>query len=195
MVIELSRRRNDDKLFLIVLVGGGLFALVNFVRQHLWIFLIISGCVLLFLGVGLYFYLKRINDKKMAYLRSGIEDIDKMDGEEFEKFLEAVFIKMGYIVERTPYSKDYGADLIVYKNKNKTAIQAKRYSNNVGVLAIQEITAARGHYRCQKGMVITNSYFTKQARELARTNGIILWDREALIKEIANIKKIRIEAS
>jgi restriction system protein len=117
-------------------------------------------------------------------LKSGINEIDNMIGEDFEKFLEALFITKGYKVLRTPTSGDFGADLIIQKGNMKTAVQAKRYSDKVGLSAVQEIVAALSHYKCQTGMVVTNNYFTQQAQKLALSNNISLWSREELIKEI-----------
>jgi HJR/Mrr/RecB family endonuclease len=34
-------------------------------------------------------------------------------------------------------------------------------------------------------MVVTNSHFTSAARELAAANGVILWDRPVLVRELA----------
>ncbi len=56
-----------------------------------------------------------------------IEDVDQLDGYEFEDFLKNLFIKMGYQVEQTRLSGDQGADLVVVKFGEKTVIQAKRY--------------------------------------------------------------------
>ncbi|NLO42023.1 MAG: restriction endonuclease, partial [Bacteroidales bacterium] len=53
-------------------------------------------------------------------IASRIDDIDIMDGKAFEKYLEALFKKLGYRVERTRYLGDYGADLVVFKNGVKT---------------------------------------------------------------------------
>ena len=39
-------------------------------------------------------------------------------------------------------------------------------------------------YNADKCMVITNSYFTKGARELAKAAGVILWDRTILREKI-----------
>lgn len=90
--------------------------------------------------------------------KSGIDDIDKMDGKTFEKYLEALFLKLGYRVERTRYVGDYEADLVTAKNGVKTIIQAKRYKKKVGVKAVQEAVAAKGYYQCDKAMVVTNSH-------------------------------------
>ena len=125
---------------------------------YFWAFLLAFALIKLLLRL---WETKRLAD-------SGINEIDIMDGKTFEKYLEVLFRKLGYKVERTRYVGDYGADLVVWKNGIKTVIQAKRYKKNVGVKAIQEAVAAKGYYSCDKAMVVTNSVYTKQATELAR---------------------------
>lgn len=116
--------------------------------------------------------------------RSGLDDIDRMDGKVFEKYLEAVFRKRGYKVLRTRYVGDYGADLVIEKDGLKTVVQAKRHKGKVGVKAVQEVVASKGYYDCDRAMVVTNSLYTDQARELAKANGVELWDRDDLIREL-----------
>jgi restriction system protein len=127
--------------------------------------------------------------EKERLIKSGISDIDKMDGKLFEKYLEVLFERLGYKVERTKYIGDYGADLIIQKNGIKTVVQAKRYNGKVRVRAIQEAVGAKGYYSCDRAMVITNSYFTKQAKELADKNGVEIWDRKELVKNLLKVKK------
>lgn len=124
---------------------------------------------------------KRIRNRKLVSSR--IREIDSMNGETFEYFLQAHFEKMGYKVKMTPKSSDYGADLILIKDDIKTVVQAKRYKGKVGVAAIQQAYASMGYYKASRCMVITNSYYTSQARTLAKKNGVILWDRETLIRK------------
>jgi restriction system protein len=76
--------------------------------------------------------------------RSGIYDIDRMDGRTFEHYLRTMFARHGYKVEVTKYRGDFGADLILRRDGSKVAVQAKRASKNVGVRAIQEAVAAKG---------------------------------------------------
>lgn len=149
---------------------------------QLWYIWLILGLVLL--GKIIFYLLEK---QKLA--KSGIADIDSMDGKRFEKYLEVLFERLGYKVERTRYIGDYGADLVTQKNGQKTVIQAKRHKNNVGIKAIQEAVAAKGYYNCDKAMVVTNSYFTNQAKELAVKNGVELWDRKDLIRNLLNIKE------
>lgn len=127
--------------------------------------------------------------EKQRLSKSGIDEIDKMDGRTFEKYLEVLFNKLGYRVEMTKYIGDYGADLITNKDGNKTVIQAKRFKNKVNIKAVQEAVAAKGVYGCSQAMVVTNSYYTRQARELARANDVKLWDRQDLANALLSIKK------
>jgi HJR/Mrr/RecB family endonuclease len=109
-----------------------------------------------------------------------IDDVDQLEGYEFEAFLRELYSKMGYQVEQTRLSGDQGADLVVVKFGEKCVIQAKCYSGNVGNYAVQEIVAACSLYQAHKGMVVTNSYFTSAAIELAQANGVELVDRGGL---------------
>lgn len=42
------------------------------------------------------------------------------------------------------------------------------------------------YYHANIGIVLTNRYFTRNAKELADAIGVILWDRESLENLIAN---------
>jgi HJR/Mrr/RecB family endonuclease len=109
-----------------------------------------------------------------------INDIDRIDGYEFERVLKELFKKMGYHVIHTSLSNDQGADLIVEKFGVKTVIQAKNWQDNVTNKGVQEVYAAIKHYDAQKAMVISSSGFTQSARELARSTDVTLWDRSIL---------------
>lgn len=110
-----------------------------------------------------------------------LPNIDSLNGFEFENFLSRLFLQMGYRVQSTKLSGDQGADLIISKYNEKIAVQAKRYNNNkVNNRAVQEVVASIAHYGANKGMVVTNSHFTKSAIELAKSNQIQLIDGNEL---------------
>lgn len=113
-----------------------------------------------------------------------INTVDRMDGLEFEEFLYELFTQMGYTAIKTKASNDQGADLLIEKFREKTVVQAKRYESNVGNRAVQEVVSARAHYRSDDAMVVTNSYFTKQAKDLAKSNNVKLVDRDLLQQHI-----------
>jgi HJR/Mrr/RecB family endonuclease/uncharacterized protein (DUF697 family) len=118
-----------------------------------------------------------------------IDRVDRMTGEEFEEFLACCFRNLGYAVEMTPKTGDFGADLILYKAGKKTVIQAKRYQGKVGNSAVQEVVSAVKYYGAQDAIAITNSKFTSNAHKLAQANGVQLWGREQLIDLVIRAKK------
>lgn len=106
--------------------------------------------------------------------------VDAMNGYEFEKFLAEVFQTAGYDVEGTKLSGDQGADLFVSRFGKKIVIQAKNYSGSVGNAAVQEAISAKSFYGCDEAMVVTNSYFTRSATELASAASVRLIGRREL---------------
>lgn len=137
---------------------------------YLWVF--IGIVVLLKISLGIH--------KIYKLNKAGLPQIDKMSGEEFEMFLEQLFKRKGYRVERVGHVSDYGADLIIDKDGTKTAVQAKCWKNPVTVKAIQEINTSMAHYNAIKAMVVTNSRFTSNALTLAKENDVELIDRQRL---------------
>lgn len=107
-------------------------------------------------------------------------ELNSMNGYEFEEFLKQLFKNMGYSVKSTKKSGDQGADLILKRNGKKIVVQAKRYNVSVGNRAVQEVAGAIPHYGAHKGIVVTNSKFTKSAVELAKSNNIKLVDGKKL---------------
>lgn len=111
-----------------------------------------------------------------------IQELDAMSGEAFEEYLEGLFSKMGYTVERTDLVGDQGADLIVSRFGERIVVQAKRYAieRTVGNRAVQQVVAAVGHYDADRGIVVTTASFSSSAEALAESNDVELWDREQL---------------
>ena len=175
--------------------------ILNFIIFNILIALIISACKFLIYILTLLFKVLWLSIKftfkfllTLLYFGSRIlawpfrncfppKSIDQLSGLEFESFCSKWLAMEGYrSIQRTPSSSDYGVDILSIKDNERVGIQCKRYSGNVGVGAIQEITAGMPYYDCQKGLVITNSVFTKNAKKLAEANNIELIDGEKLIK-------------
>lgn len=157
-------------------------------------------CLVFFPITMAFFILKWIfkylrNTALKKYISSiSIDSIDSLSGEEFEDLLYYYFLSIGLKVKKTKKSHDYGADLIIFHKSKKIVIQCKLYCNHsVGNSAIQEIFTATNYYNAGRGLVITNSYFSKPAINLAESSGIILWNRNTLEKILhlsENDKKI-----
>lgn len=131
-------------------------------------------------------YEKKIFNEKL--LQSNISDVDKLNGSSFELFCKVLFEKLGYSVSTTKASGDYGVDLIMTKDNFRSIGQCKRYSDKVPISAVQEIVAAKNFYNCNDTFIITNSYFTQPAKNLAASNSVKLIDRNKLIDLICQVK-------
>ena len=136
-----------------------------------------------------------INQKKKIesenferFIRTGRKQgsLSHLKGIHFEDYLEKFFDNKGYNVSRTPASYDYGADLIITKFGESTAVQVKGKKEPVGIKAVQEVSAAKEYYKTHKALVVTTSSFTKPAVKLARKLDVELWDRKKLSQQMIN---------
>lgn len=110
---------------------------------------------------------------------SSIEYIDSLNGNEFEEWCADLLCKMSFQnIQVTGKSGDQGVDILSEKDGVKYAIQCKCYSTDLGNTPIQEVESGRVFYGCHVGVVMTNRYFTKGAKELAQKTGTLLWDRK-----------------
>ena len=115
---------------------------------------------------------------------------DKMSGKDFEDLLYRLFTSMDYVVDKIGGVGDQGGDLVATNsNGQRILIQAKRYSNNVGNEAVQQVSAAKNYHNCNRAMVVTSSGFTKEAIDLAKATGVELIDGGQLRSWLENFLK------
>lgn len=123
-------------------------------------------------------YAKPVKKAVQKHRKYSWAEIDRMDGATFERFIGDLLIRRGYgSVKYTPATGDFGVDIIL---NGRTAIQCKRYSKALGIKPVQEVYTGMNHYGCCEALVVTNSYFTKNAIALAKEHNITLWDRNTL---------------
>lgn len=122
-----------------------------------------------------------------SLIRSKVADIDRMNGYEFEEYLEVLFAQLGYVAEKTPASGDYGTDLLLRKDGMTIAVQAKRYKGMVGSPEIQKSVGGQKYYQANECWVVTTSYFTERAKEFANIVNVKLLNRNWLIKTAAEL--------
>ncbi len=138
---------------------------------------------------------KLYNDLDIEKVLSGeidnieLDKIDvEMDGYDFENCSANLLLNNGFNnVEVTQYSGDFGVDIIAYKDDIKYAIQCKKYSSPVGIKAVQEVIGSKTMNDCHVAVVLTNNFFTSSAKELAKKNSVLLWDRNKLKELIDNL--------
>lgn len=112
-------------------------------------------------------------------------DFDNMSGKEFEVFCSRLLENMCYSnILLTKESGDHGVDILCSLAGISYAIQCKCYSANIGNSAIQEVHAGKSIYKKDIAVVMTNRYFTEQAKMEAELLGVKLWDRDYLLRMV-----------
>ncbi|RKN74986.1 hypothetical protein D7M11_25955 [Paenibacillus ginsengarvi] len=175
------RRRKKEASLLEGLLGFGMLGvglLTYKVTDSIKISFVACGALL---GIVISVIIMRNVAYTERLKKSGIADIDKMEGREFEHYLGHLFKSHGYDVKVTQAAGDFGADLVISKDGKKIVVQAKRYSKNVGIKAVQETHSSMGYYKAGEAWVVTNSKYTDAARELANSLNVKLIGREQLI--------------
>ena len=111
----------------------------------------------------------------------------------FEQLVLDILVRMGYggsfdnSALVTPYSHDEGIDGIIYEDKlglDKIYIQAKRYKKEITISRpqIQQFAGAMDGQKATKGVYITTSSYTQDAKNYANSlnKKIVLIDGEQL---------------
>ncbi|MDG0792248.1 restriction endonuclease [Cohnella ginsengisoli] len=182
-----KRRKRSKKDSTGEMIAGLVF--LSAIGMYVWSKSAVAAVITFIFVLGIFIAIKLIIDKQREerLRKSGIYDIDKMDGRQFELYLGSLYKALGYKSEVTRSTGDYGADLVIEKNGVRTVVQAKCYSKNVGIDAVQQVQGSKAHYKAEQALVVTNRGFTEAAKTLAHSNGVNLVDREFLINMILTI--------
>lgn len=172
MASRKKKKKKEDKVFdiltvvfLIGLATKGIVYLIALIvtSEHTTLIITIIFAIMISFIV---LYAKFAPEKKT--------NVNSMTGYEFEEWCAEMLKEKGFKrVKVTPKSGDYGADIVaIDKHDEKWVIQCKRQTKNVSNSAVQEVVAAKAHYKADKAAVMTNSQLTKKAKELAWENAV-----------------------
>jgi restriction system protein len=135
---------------------------------------------------------EKINELKQELAETLLKQLRNVHWIKFEDIVIELLTVMGYgDGEVTQRSNDEGLDGIIKEDKlglDNIYVQAKRYnaSNSVGRDIVQSFSGALDGKRARKGVFITTSYFTDNAKNYAKQLGeakkIILIDGKELAK-------------
>lgn len=107
-------------------------------------------------------------------------DIDKLPGHDFEDLVEDLIIKLGFVTESRKKSADGGIDIKAICEKpilkGLYIIQCKRYEKPISEQIIRDLYGVITAERANKGILITNSIFTKAAENFAKNKPLELID-------------------
>jgi HJR/Mrr/RecB family endonuclease len=92
----------------------------------------------------------------------------------FERHCADYLRLFGWSTQTTKASGDQGVDVIARKAGTVLVIQCKKQAEPVGNKAVQEIHAGRSFANAHYAAVVSNSSYTKAARELAGRTGVLL---------------------
>lgn len=105
----------------------------------------------------------------------------RLTGPEFESYVAKVLYDNGFRkIQVTKGSGDQGVDILATRNGKRYGIQCKNYEGSVGNFAVQEAYAGAQYYGCDEAAVICPGEFTRGAKELAQSTGVLLWDGKRL---------------
>jgi hypothetical protein len=115
-----------------------------------------------------------INQEIIDYLNKHPEFIYHITSRKFEELIAHIFKHFGFDVELTQATRDGGRDIIASIRNTVcsylTFVECKHYSmdNPVGVGIIREVYGVQRIHRANKSLIVTSSYFTKDAVELSK---------------------------
>jgi restriction endonuclease Mrr len=98
--------------------------------------------------------------RKQARTVAGLK---RMNPTNFELAVASLYLTLGYNVYVTPYSGDQGIDLVAVKDKERIAVQCKRYKRLVPVGQVRDFYGSFvGTYT--RGIFVTSSTFSRATR-------------------------------
>jgi restriction endonuclease Mrr len=88
----------------------------------------------------------------------------------------------GWSARATGATGDQGIDVIATKHGAKLVVQCKLYSQPVGNDAVQEVIAGREFEQASYAAVVSNTEFTRAARQLASSARVLLLHHDQLVQ-------------
>jgi hypothetical protein len=108
-------------------------------------------------------------------------------GVRLEDTVEAIFQKMGYMTEKrkrvpTTYGTTAEIDILLKRGNRRKAVECKNYdpSRAVGVSDLHVFKSKLDDTGIISGVFVTNVQFSEDAKKLAESRGIELWDGDEL---------------
>ncbi len=145
---------------------------------------IIILCVLLLFILTTYNDTLFWKDKSVIKYRS-LSDLKRMHPFKFEDYVAKLYKNMGYSVKQTKRTGDGGKDIVATKNGQTYFVECKRYSDPINVHKMRDFVGA-----CVlggkdvKGIYVTTSSFTNDAKSAANRIGIQMIDGNKLMSMI-----------
>jgi restriction system protein len=139
------------------------------------------------------------SEEKKEEVDLSVETLKKIEWYSFELFCKIYYENIGYRVIKTKAGADGGIDLILYQADSESSyalVQCKaRMDRDIGVNYVRELLGVMTAEKVEKGILITNSYFTKEAIEFAKNHSIEMIDLfrlSTLVNELETEKQLNL---
>ncbi|GAA1966341.1 restriction endonuclease [Catenulispora subtropica] len=129
---------------------------------------------------------RRLADLERAARHQSLAAMDAMSGSDFERFIAGLCHRDGFtVIQRNGGAGDLGADVVAQApDGRRVVIQCKRYKpgNPVPGPDLQRfLGTVRAIHNADVPVFVTTAWrFTKQSRELAASQQVVLIDRDLL---------------
>lgn len=110
-----------------------------------------------------------INKELLSYIAKHPDFLYKISSRKFEELVADILKDFGYDVELTKITRDGGRDIVAHIRNSITNImmfvECKHFAENrpVGVDIIRQVIGVKELYKPNKSLIVTSSYFTKDA--------------------------------
>ena len=136
-----------------------------------------------------------VNPENVADTLEIGDNLASMDWHDFEHLVREVFERYfssdAMQVKITQSSRDQGVDAIAFDpdpiRGGKIVIQAKRYTNVVGVSAVRDLFGTVHNEGAMKGILVTTSYFGNDSYDFAKGKPITLINGGQLLSMLQDI--------
>lgn len=123
-----------------------------------------------------------VDSHEMAIAIDNSTNLASMDWEDFEHLIREIFEKEfaagGGEVRVTQASRDGGVDAVIFDpdpiRGGKIVVQAKRYTNTVGVSAVRDLYGTMMNEGAMKGILVTTSSYGSDSYEFAKDKPLTL---------------------
>lgn len=150
-----------------------------------WIIIAVAVAV-----CGVFSVVRLFCKKKPA--QTDLDSADTLDAPAFKRLVANMLKKNGYTCVRQADADNLGADIVAAKDGQTVVFRCKSNKRRVGVQTVQELLSALQGYGAASGVVVTNSFFTPDAKRLADSRSVALWDRNVLNRMLGSDSRSKI---
>ena len=134
--------------------------------------------------------LRKLTRKELLDNQVDIKSIRKLEWKEFEYLVGEMYRRLDYhVIENEYLGADGGVDLSLKKDNKLYLVQCKQWrSRYIGVKVVREMFGVLTAENAHKVIIITSTYFSKEARAFAKKKPIELIDGDLLAKMVSKVK-------